>query len=328
MSVTTQQVTPYQSFASVEEMNLTVRKIIYTHRLKGVKKEFLLFLSRYSCKVKGVSWQKAETMAKNFGKSERTIKRLLSALHKLGVLDRVKLDKTNWLTVLKKPSDLVELPNNSENVTPISESDTPKVTPQEIDETPCGSSDESTENTRETKNKAKIFKTKSNKLPLLRKKKQVVVTPTINMQDRENVPSYVPTEFVDHIWHFYKDVQAVTEIWKRVYVVARQQNLLDEYKHIKKDHLQTCIDIAIESFDLTKNKRTMQRELYDKDSQKFYKVFFGTVKNKLSTLLTEGERLINFMISHRESLQQRNTGYFYTNNEPVTREELDELQVY
>jgi len=328
MSVTTQQVTPYQSFVSVEEMNLTVRKIIYTHRLKGVKKEFLLFLSRYSCKVKGVSWQKAETMAKNFGKSERTIKRLLSALHKLGVLDRVKLDKTNWLTVLKKPSDLVELPNNSENVTPISESDTPKVTPQEIDEIPCGSSDESTKNTRETKNKAKIFKTKSIKLPLLRKKKQVVVTPIINMQDRENVPSYVPTEFVDHIWHFYKDVQAVTDIWKRVYWVAKKHNLLDEHKHIKNEHMQDCIDIAIESFNLTKEKRGLNREVYDKDSQKFYKVFFGTVKNKLSALLTEGERLVHDMVSLMESLQQRNTGYFRPNNEPVTREELDELQVY
>jgi predicted transcriptional regulator len=81
----------YQSFRSMDDLNEAVRQALYFNadKLNKTAVTVLKLLSRYSCKVIGVSWMKAATIAKLIGKSEKTARRALKALEDVGIIKRV-----------------------------------------------------------------------------------------------------------------------------------------------------------------------------------------------------------------------------------------------
>jgi DNA-binding Lrp family transcriptional regulator len=81
----------YQSFRSMDDLNEAVRQALYYNadKLNKTAVTTLKLLSRYSCKVIGVSWMKAGTIAQLIGKSEKTARRALKTLEEIGIIKRV-----------------------------------------------------------------------------------------------------------------------------------------------------------------------------------------------------------------------------------------------
>ncbi|ARK31876.1 helix-turn-helix domain-containing protein [Halalkalibacter krulwichiae] len=81
----------YQSFRSMDDLNEAVRQALYYYadKLNKTAVTVLKLLSRYSCKVIGVSWMKAATIAQLIDKSEKTARRALKTLEEVGIIMRV-----------------------------------------------------------------------------------------------------------------------------------------------------------------------------------------------------------------------------------------------
>lgn len=81
-------------FRTLEKMDEIVNKfkLIADQHLRRGKKNFLTVvehLRRYSCRAKGVSFCKVQTMAKILEISERTIQRIVKRLEQLGLVQRI-----------------------------------------------------------------------------------------------------------------------------------------------------------------------------------------------------------------------------------------------
>ncbi|WP_338471617.1 helix-turn-helix domain-containing protein [Niallia sp. XMNu-256] len=87
----------YQSFTSIDEMDLAVRGFLYKFKSslsEGVIK-VLNFLWRYSVKVVGVSFAKYDTIANEISLSRRTVIRAVKLLEELLFLKKIPTARMN-----------------------------------------------------------------------------------------------------------------------------------------------------------------------------------------------------------------------------------------
>lgn len=254
------------NFKNDESFNLHMRKVYYTFKdeLDGSLKEFVKFLSQYSIKCHGVSWLKPETMSNYFGKSQVTIKRYISKLKKLGIINRVKPKKgSHFITYFTNTVELSDLP-----------SDTPKMIHQKNDETPTGSTDKPVFNEQE----ARTFKSLGEPKELSNKRYKDVETPASEMAnntpknlDRSFVPNWVDPEFVETASPFFGDAKTITKLWTKATYAARNLELCG-----KTEGANAYVDIVIDAF-----KTTMYEHKRRAVKGSVFGYFYGVVRNKL-----------------------------------------------
>ncbi len=87
----------YQSFATIEDMDKTVRGFLYTYKssLSDGALKVLNFIWRYSVKVVGVSFAKYDTMAAAVGLSRRTVIRAVKVLEELTFIKKIPTARMN-----------------------------------------------------------------------------------------------------------------------------------------------------------------------------------------------------------------------------------------
>lgn len=103
----------YQTFSSVNEMNINMNNYFYNnieYLTEGYKRIFDI-LKQYACKVPGVSWLKRETLAEYAQVSVKTVERALNTFKNHNVLKIVHTKRKNGL---KGPSFYVLLPYNND----------------------------------------------------------------------------------------------------------------------------------------------------------------------------------------------------------------------
>ncbi|WP_338470923.1 helix-turn-helix domain-containing protein [Niallia sp. XMNu-256] len=87
----------YQSFTSIDEMDLAVRGFLYKFKstLSDGANKVLHFLWRYSVKVVGVSFAKYDTIANEISLSRRTVIRAVKLLEELSFLKKIPTARMN-----------------------------------------------------------------------------------------------------------------------------------------------------------------------------------------------------------------------------------------
>ncbi len=82
----------YSTFNSTQELNYHVKQHeVHNHEhLTASDRQVLRFISRYSVKYAGASHLKAVTIAEGVDKSDRTVRRIVSKLEALDIIDRVR----------------------------------------------------------------------------------------------------------------------------------------------------------------------------------------------------------------------------------------------
>ncbi|MBN9655993.1 helix-turn-helix domain-containing protein [Halobacillus sp. GSS1] len=81
----------YSTFNSVEEMNhqVSAHEKAQADELTATMRTVLRFISRYAVKYAGAAHLKTTTIAESIGKTDRTIRRILSRLEALGIIERI-----------------------------------------------------------------------------------------------------------------------------------------------------------------------------------------------------------------------------------------------
>jgi hypothetical protein len=241
----------------------------------------------------GVSWQKTATMAKNFGKSEPTIKRYLSKLKKLGIIERVKPIKgSHFITYFSDQVELANLPSETA-------SDTPKMIHLENDETATESKAEDTKSTKE----ARTFKAKSKaKLSYKERYKgeSAMQNDTVEINqskpktqkrlDDTFVPNWVASEFVESVKPFFDDANTITKLWTKAAYAARKLDLCG-----KNDGPNMHVQIVIDAF-----KTTIYDYKRNKIKGSLFGYYYGVVKNKLKDHKDENELIFASVSSVKE----------------------------
>jgi len=87
----TNYLTAYQSFKTVQEMDIHVQKHIMEHNgeLNETDRVAVTLLARYACKFPGAAHLKVESICKAIDKSEATVRRTLRKLEKLAIIKKV-----------------------------------------------------------------------------------------------------------------------------------------------------------------------------------------------------------------------------------------------
>ncbi|MFD2627997.1 hypothetical protein [Oceanobacillus kapialis] len=290
-------------FNDKDAFNLHIRRVLYTFKeeMGGPLCEFVKYLSRYSMRYKGVSWQKVDTISKRFGKSEATVRRYLSKLTKLGIIGREKPEKgSHNITYFRTDLMLAELPsrsndsrfkdkdfrvnNNSDEIG----DDIPNMIDQKNSETTCDSKAEETKVMTETKTlKAKsktklkdIIRNKDNKGRL-----NDIASQKSNRKplDPSFVPNWVPSKFVDAISPFFYNAETITKLWTKAAYAARKLGLCGNNEG------PSCyVETIIEAFKVTiynSKRRTIRGS--------FYGYFFGVVITMLRPFIYNTPRAID-----------------------------------
>lgn len=250
------------TFASIDEMDKTVRQFLYTygHRLTESAKQVLLKLARYSCKVVGVSWPEAETIAPSLGISVRTFWRALKQLESYGIIQRIsgrdgrrKQDGTIGGNAYQiQPLDkLKDLPSSSD----VTRDVTRDLSHGEHVGEPTAASSESPKEVSETMS----FKTGFSKD--LKEKYEVKRIP--NSRPWNHVPKNVPDDFAAPIMRDTADGKVAFKLWGKALLLDKLCGFAFE---------DTISEIATDTW-----KRT--RHLFkERDFDRFCGLFYGALK--------------------------------------------------
>lgn len=87
----TSYLTDYQSFKTVEEMDMHVEKHLHAHygEMNETERAILSLVARYACKYPGAAHLKVPTICQEMGKSEATVRRTLRKLEKLLIIKKI-----------------------------------------------------------------------------------------------------------------------------------------------------------------------------------------------------------------------------------------------
>src|SRR5690606_19186227 len=85
----------YQTFKDKAELNFHVEQHIKAtyNELNATDRSLFKMIARYSVKYPGASHLKAATMAEAIGRSDRTVRTILSKLERLGLIKRIKRNR-------------------------------------------------------------------------------------------------------------------------------------------------------------------------------------------------------------------------------------------
>ncbi|CCG47518.1 HTH domain protein (plasmid) [Halobacillus halophilus DSM 2266] len=243
-----------ERFRSLDDFNKRLREIFYKYAddLTNKKlKEFVKFLSQYSVKATGVSWMKPETMAKLFGVSIATVRRYLSKLKELGIIERIRPEKgTHYITVFT-PTGKAEKASDREN-------DRPELIDQTNAGNACNSKDEGDFNRKETM----TFKAGYKSIELKEQRKGTTV-PSI-------IPTYVDSSFIEFLKPFVKP-EEITTLWRKAAQAARGLELCEKNEG-PHEYIDAVLDAA---------RSTVYQYKRGKVGGSIVGYFYGTVRKTL-----------------------------------------------
>lgn len=180
------------SFEDIEDMNEAVRKYEDMFKLKGKILLFLKELKKHSCVYNGVSFCKRSSWAKFFKVSERTIKRWLDKLSKLGIIKDIPAFEPSgrqmWNHVVIQPLPVEE-----------------KVEEKQADVIPSGDNVSS-------------LKNKSLKQNIKRLSNRIEDTPV-------EIPSFIPQTWAKKVMMHFNSIEMLDTLYKRVKSLAKKSGL-------------------------------------------------------------------------------------------------------
>ncbi len=117
--------TSYQTFATVEQMDIHISKhsIQHSDKLHDTDRTILSVLANYCCKYPGAAHLKVETICRFVGKSESTVRRALRKLESLFIIQKIttirRVTKGHGANILQilPADDKGEMTGRSENKT-------------------------------------------------------------------------------------------------------------------------------------------------------------------------------------------------------------------
>lgn len=247
------------TFASVADMDKTVRRFLYTHghKLTDSAVNLLKRLARYSCKVVGVSWAEAETLASKLGISVRTFWRAVKQLESYGIIARIprrkkRGERTSNIYQIQPIDGLQELPSSSGGTRPV----TLPLSLCEEPETPTETTAEASFSGSETES----FKTG---LSTEEKNKDVKEIRIPSSRPWKHVPKNVPEDFASPVLRDTADGKIAFKLWGKALLLDRLCGFA---------YQDTVTEIATETW-----KRT--RSLYkERDFDSFCGLFYGALK--------------------------------------------------
>ncbi|MGW9128119.1 helix-turn-helix domain-containing protein [Paenibacillus chitinolyticus] len=246
------------TFASVSDMDKTVRQFLYTHghKLTDSATQLLKRLARYSCKIVGVSWPEAETLAPKLGISVRTFWRAVKQLESFGIISRItrrkkRGERSSNIYQIRPIDDLRELPQTADDTLPVTlplsccdESETPDFARADDHFLEPETGFSKTLSSKESKEKDEV-----KRIP--------------NPRPWNHVPKNVPEEFASPIMRDTADGKIAFKLWGKALLLDKLCGFAYEY---------TVSEIAIDTW-----KRT--RHLFkERDFDGFCGLFYGALK--------------------------------------------------
>lgn len=271
---------------SVDVLNDTVRKYESMFKLKGKILEFLNALKEYSCLYKGVSFRKRTAWAEVFGVSERTIKRWLSKLAKLGIIKEVQAYEPSgrqmWNHVVIQPikpvdKEVAEVAEKQENVPP------------------SGNNVSSLKDKSLKQNLKNIIKNVDTPV------REEINLPVDNLRSDKTkyLPAYIPTAFANKIKDFCDTSGDINKFWSKISLASKKTGLVD----------YDDADIAVQAAENMFENRTF---IDDKTTHGYLGYFFGIVRKMMNNVLKrkeqEADKLKQEMIVINQRMnQEKNT---------------------
>jgi predicted transcriptional regulator len=226
----------YQSFQAIADMDRSVRQFVQSTKLGKTILAVLQVLVRHSCKIIGVSWLKAESIATIIEKSDKTVRRSLSKLEDLGIIKRIQTIKPSGgrgvdLCVIQ-PLGSENVQASTENVQSIIE----KVSSRVEAERPAVS----TANDAKIESETSIFKAKNIKTRNINTYVRKDAN-SVQSLDASFIPSNVPNEFVSTVKPFYPFANTIYKLWGTARAAASKMGLLDVPRDLAVDAFKQAV---------------------------------------------------------------------------------------
>ncbi|WP_175640217.1 helix-turn-helix domain-containing protein [Metabacillus schmidteae] len=220
----------YQSFATIEDMDKSVRGFLYKHKaeLSEGTLAVLHLIWKHSVKVVGVSFAKYDYIAGQAGLSKRTVIRAVKMLEERGIIKKVPTARMNG----KQGVNLLII-QAFESIDSIKTSMSPQdvtapVTPNKTENKQSSLCEKKTKERTNVRNASE---------------------PTLHELDASYLPDYIPEEFKQTAQPFFKAAD-IYNLWKRVMIVY---NKFDHGKTI--DDFMECIISAFKQAIFAKKMR-------------------------------------------------------------------------
>jgi DNA-binding transcriptional ArsR family regulator len=213
-----------QQFASVTAMNDHIKLVRegLAGDLSRTAADVLDYISRHACKVVGVAYIKAATIAEAIGKSYRTATTATKLLSDLGVIEKQE--------IMRKKTG-----GNGANVYIIKADCLANCLPltayREEAEKPCSTKDEQL-NSEGTNSYS--FKALEKDIKTLNKKSEKASLPIVQIELFSNIPEHIKNSLA-----LLSDNKLGNDIWKKVIQAYVQSDLYNELNNI---HLQKAIN--------------------------------------------------------------------------------------
>lgn len=220
----------YQSFATIEEMDKSVRGFLYKHKaeLSEGTLAVLHLIWKHSVKVVGVSFAKYDYIAEQAGLSKRTVIRAVKMLEERGIIKKVPTARMNG----KQGVNLLII-QAFESIDSIKTSMSPQdvtapVTPNKTENKQSSLCEKKTKERTNVKNASE---------------------PTLHELDASYLPDSIPEEFKQTAQPFFNAAD-IYNLWNRVLIVY---NKFDHGKTI--DDFMECIISAFKQAIFAKKMR-------------------------------------------------------------------------
>jgi hypothetical protein len=267
-----EQFSDYSEFTSVQEMDELVKEAhyYYADELNETAKEVLNYIKTHACKVVGVAYLKASTIAAGIGKSERTVRFYTAKLALLGIITKEETTRTkkgghgaNAYVITRRG---VDAKKNAYLASCRAET-----AGRDDRENVDGSKDESLKTKKETFNLLKP----SIKINNIRKEND-------RFLDHKYVPSIVPKVFTEAVKPFFNNAKEIYRLWGKTRLAHQISGL--------NTPLEDLIDIAIKAFN-----ESVFAYKQNRVKKAFTGYFFGTLRGmfaieKRREVLNESER--------------------------------------
>lgn len=200
-----QQFSSYQSFQSVDELNMAVKQFVSTYDLTDAIKAVLNTIKLHAKRYFGVCWLRKEQIAKKAGVSLSTVDRAIKGLKETGFLKVIPFNHTKF----GRRTHNIYILNPFEDAT----LDVANEVAQEVEEESSNPSPAS--NSAVHSDPYKNPHTNSN-------------TKTLNHLsiEKDDQLKFIPNEFIDLLEPFYaNNPEIIREHWKTVCVAAKRSCL-------------------------------------------------------------------------------------------------------
>ena len=219
----------YQSFQTVDELNLAVKQFVATYDLTDAIKAVLNTIKLHSKRFFGVCWLRKEQIAKKAGVSPSTVDRAIKGLKETGFLKVVPFNHTKFGRRTHNVYILNPLQEATEDVLPIDFDDAPQNVHSIVnDNVPHNVANEVAQQPEEEPSNPSPARdcdvpAETHKNPHTNSNTKPLNHLSIKKDDELK---FIPSEFIDLLEPFYANhPEIIRDRWKTVCVAAKRSGL-------------------------------------------------------------------------------------------------------